>query len=98
MNRRLVISLAAALMLSSFGASAAITVFAATAAEAASPSPTLQPATVKATVAAVPAATTTEKTKHCHDAKGKFVKCETAKPVAAVRCRDDKGKFIACKK
>ena len=29
----------------------------------------------------------------CRDAKGKFVKCATAKPA---KCRDAKGKFTAC--
>ena len=29
----------------------------------------------------------------CKDAKGKFVKCPTAKPAT---CRDSKGKFIKC--
>ena len=29
----------------------------------------------------------------CKDAKGKFVKCPTAKPAT---CRDAKGKFIKC--
>jgi hypothetical protein len=29
----------------------------------------------------------------CKDAKGKFIKCPTAKPAT---CRDSKGKFIKC--
>ena len=29
----------------------------------------------------------------CKDAKGKFIKCPTAKPTT---CRDAKGKFIKC--
>ena len=31
----------------------------------------------------------------CKDAKGKFMKCPPAKPVAAARCRKD-GKFAKC--
>ena len=31
----------------------------------------------------------------CKDAKGKFIKCPTAKPAT---CRDSKGKFIKCPK
>jgi hypothetical protein len=34
----------------------------------------------------------------CKDAKGKFIKCPQAKPVAKKGgCRDAKGKFIKCK-
>ena len=32
----------------------------------------------------------------CRDAKGKFIKCPTKKPVAPTRCRDAKGKFAKC--
>lgn len=35
----------------------------------------------------------------CKDAKGKFVKCPTAKVKAKpTTCRDQNGKFIKCKK
>ena len=37
----------------------------------------------------------------CKDAKGKFIKCPPAKPVAPAMkatCRDAKGKFIKCAK
>ena len=37
----------------------------------------------------------------CKDAKGKFIKCPPAKPVAPAKkatCRDTKGKFIKCAK
>jgi hypothetical protein len=80
MNRHLVLCLAVALMLTTFGADAGTT-----AATAAAPA-------AKAT-APMAAATT-----RCHDARGKFGKCDTVKTVVAVRCRDDKGKFIACAK
>ena len=32
----------------------------------------------------------------CKDAKGKFIKCPSAKPAPAVRCKDGKGKFVKC--
>ncbi len=35
--------------------------------------------------------------KQCRDAKGKFVKCKTAHPMANKPCRDAKGKFVKCK-
>jgi hypothetical protein len=34
----------------------------------------------------------------CKDAKGKFMKCPTAKPAKPKQCRDAKGHFIKCKK
>jgi hypothetical protein len=32
----------------------------------------------------------------CRDAKGKFIKCATAKPAAPKKCKDAKGKFAKC--
>lgn len=32
----------------------------------------------------------------CRDGRGRFVKCDTQKPVSPKRCRDNRGKFIKC--
>ena len=45
------------------------------------------------TVGTIASADLAEAKSSCRDAKGKFVKCATAKPA---KCRDAKGKFTAC--
>lgn len=32
----------------------------------------------------------------CHDAKGKFIKCDDKKPAKPKQCRDAKGHFKKC--
>jgi hypothetical protein len=98
MKRRLILSLAAALMSVAFAAGAATT--------SAKPAKAAAPATAATSVkAATPAVAATpakpaKTVTRCRDAKGKFIACpktETAK-AKPVQCRDSKGKFIACPK
>ena len=32
----------------------------------------------------------------CRDAKGKFIKCATARPAKPMRCKNAKGRFAKC--
>lgn len=53
------------------------------------------PQATAAKPAAAPAKGEAQSANRCRDGKGKFIKCEAAKP-AKQACRDDKGKFTKC--
>ena len=96
MTRRLILSLATAMMFAVVGAHAATTP--ATPAKATPAATVAAPGKSATPVAAATPAKPVKTTTRCRDAKGKFVACP--KTVAAktkpAPCRDSKGKFIAC--